>query len=83
LEKNLNRAIFAQASLSLVFLAAPPPPAMAQGTGTTTPQIAKPSDGSAANVAPVVDEPPSVSKGMHLYRDGRYYLARAEYNRVI
>jgi predicted Zn-dependent protease len=81
-EDTLNRAIFAQTTLLLLCLAMPPRPAIAQDHGATTPQIAKASAVNATSAAPV-EEPPSVSKAMHLYRDGKYEEARGEYNRVI
>jgi tetratricopeptide (TPR) repeat protein len=72
----------AQTSFLLFCIVAQPSPAMAQSPGATTPQIAKPLTGSAASGAPV-QEPPSVSKATHLYRDGKYDEARTEYDRVI
>jgi predicted aspartyl protease len=81
-EETLNHAIFAQTTLLLLCLAAPPRPTMGQDHGATTPQNAKPSAVNATSAAPV-EEPASVSKAMHLYRDGKYEEARTEYNRVI
>lgn len=78
----MNRAIFAQTTLLLLCLAVPSRPAMAQDQGATTRQTAAPPAVNASGVAPV-GEPPSVSKAMHLYRDGKYDEAREEYNRVI
>ncbi len=78
----MKRSFFVQVSVLLFCIVSQCSPAMAQDPGTTTSQTAKKPAADGANSAPV-QEPPSVSKAMHLYRDGKYDEARTEYNRVI
>ena len=72
---------FPVTTLLLLGLAVSPGPPKAQDQGATTPQIGKPTAANATSAA--VEDPPSTSKAMHLYRDGKYDEARSEYNRVI